>query len=361
MAKNEGGQEKTEQPTGRRLSKAREEGQVAKSQEVNSFAMILAGVATLLTFGGYLGDKISEMTVGIFGALGTIDLHVGVLQAYAYEGLAYLATLLFPFFLVFIVVALAVSFWQVGFLFSTKPLKLKLNKLNIIEGIKNKFFSKNMLVDTAKSVAKLVVIAVVSYLILKDAIFESVGLIAFTPEMILSYMVDSAASFTWKVGIALAVIAIIDFKWQKRKHIQDLKMTKQEVKDETKQSEGDPTVKSRIRGKQMAMARQRVNVEVPKADVVVTNPTHFAVALEYKMGSASAPKVLAKGVDRMAQRIKEIAREHDVPIHEDRELARALYKECEVGDEIPESLFKAVAQALAYVFRQREAKRKSIV
>jgi len=174
-------------------------------------------------------------------------------------------------------------------------------------------------------------------------------------------MIDTTVKFLWKVALVYIAIAASDFAYQKFKHKKDLMMTKQEVKEEFKQQEGDPAVKGKIKQKQMIMAHRRMMKEVPKADVVITNPTHFAVALKYEMGKDSAPKVVAKGADLIAQKIKEIAKENDVPLHEDVYLARSLYKMCEIGDEVPEELFQAVAQILAYIYQLKNTYKKSIV
>jgi flagellar biosynthetic protein FlhB len=175
-------------------------------------------------------------------------------------------------------------------------------------------------------------------------------------------MLASAFSLIWKITLLFVVIAAVDFIFQKFKFKKEMMMTKQEVKEEYKQQEGDPQIKSRIRKQMMSMARKRMMKDIPKADVVITNPTHFAIALKYEMNKDAAPRVLAKGMDELAQRIKKIATENNVPLYEDRELARALYKSAEVGDLIPAKLFKAVAQILAYIYQMKKLKkRRSIV
>ena len=174
-------------------------------------------------------------------------------------------------------------------------------------------------------------------------------------------MVDAAWELLWKISLLYIIIAAVDFIFQKKKFKKDMMMSKQEVKEENRQNEGDPQIKARIKKLQYQAARNRMMQSVPKADVVITNPTHYAVALKYDASKNAAPKVLAKGVDDLARKIKEVARENNIPVHEDRELARALYRICDIGDEIPSTLFKAVAQVLAYIYQIKNNKKKSIV
>ena len=230
-------------------------------------------------------------------------------------------------------------------------------------GLKNKFFSVSSLVELVKSIFKLLIIGGFSYWVLSDAVEQALGLVDYSVGEIVMFMIETSVDFLWKVATVFAVLAAADFAFQKMKHKKDMMMTKYEVKEENKQTDGDPQIKARIKGKQIAMARSRMIKDIPKADVVITNPTHFAVALKYDMGNKSAPVVVAKGMDYLAQKIKEIAREHNVPIHEDVELARTLYRMCDVGDEIPEKLFKAVAKVLAYVFnlKNNKGRKKSII
>ena len=208
--------------------------------------------------------------------------------------------------------------------------------------------------------AKLFVIGLFTYWVLDDLIKEAVLLIDHSVPEIVMFMIESALTLIWKLALVFAVIAAADFIFQRHKHKKDLKMSKQEIKDEGKQTDGDPEVKARIKSIQFEMARKRMMQDVPEADVVITNPTHYAIAIKYEPEKNAAPKVLAKGVDNIAQKIKQIATENGVPLHENRELARALYKVADVGDEIPAELFQAVAQILAHIFKLRSS-RKSIV
>ncbi|MCB0729983.1 MAG: flagellar biosynthesis protein FlhB [Ignavibacteriae bacterium] len=356
------GQEKTEQATGKKLEDSRNEGKVARSQELNSLAVFTTGLLVLFFTKDYLGSKLWSMSTYIFSSLDTLELSVNVLSLYGMKAAMFFVAAVFPVLLAIVIISFAVGYGQVGFRFTPKALQPKLNKLNPITGFKNSFLTTRPLVELLKSVAKLGVVGIFSYIILEDMVLSSIGLVNFTVTEIVDYMLDNSIEFLWRVSLVYVAIAFIDFAYQKYKFKDDLKMTKQEVKEEHKQTEGDPHVKSQIKSKQFEMARKRMLQDVPKADVVITNPTHFAVALKYEVGKSFAPKVIAKGQDLLAQKIKQIAKDNNVPLHEDVQLARALYKACEVGQEIPENLFKAVAQILAYIFKlKEERKRKKII
>lgn len=355
------GQEKTEQPTERKLDKARDEGNAPKSMEINSLAIFFFGIVIVFLLRGYISRSLVELTVFIFGSLDKLTLNINMLQYYAIGGSLFYLKVLAPFMLVLVAVALVVGFAQVGIRLTPKALMPKFSKLNPIEGLKSKFFSREPVVETVKNIIKVAIIGLVSYWLLAGVVLDAVNLVQFSVIDILDYMSRNAISFIWKVSLIYAALAAVDFVYQKYKFKEDMKMTKKEIKDEYKDTEGDPTVKSRIKSKQMEMAARRMMAEVPKADVVITNPTHYAVALKYEPGSGGAPVVIAKGADRIAQKIKEVARENNVPLHEDVFLARALYSSCEIGDEIPEKLYRVVAEVLAYVYRTKHDKKKTIV
>ncbi len=361
MAENDG-QEKTEQPSGKKLEETRNEGQVAKSPELNSFAVFSTGLFLLFITQHLLGTNISELTVKIFGSLDTLTLSPDLFVGYSKSALLFFFVTVGPVFLGLIIISLAAGIGQAGFRITPKALAPKFNKLNPLKGIKNVFVSVNSLVELAKSLLKLLVIGTFTYVVISGTIVQAAKLSVLTTSEIVKFMMDSSYSLLIKISLVFAVIAAADFVYQKYKFKKDLKMTKQEVKEENKQTEGDPVVKGKIKSLQFEAAKKRMMQDVPKADVVITNPTHFAIALKYDMDKDSAPKVLAKGVDALAQKIKKVAAENGVPLHEDRELARALYKVCDVGDFIPSSLFKAVAQVLAYVYKLKNSnKKKSIV
>jgi flagellar biosynthetic protein FlhB len=359
MAKNEG-QEKTEDATSKKLSDSREEGQVAKSQEMGAFLVFSGGLFILYSFKDFMADQIGGLARYIFNSLDVLTLNMNIVQLYFYKALGFFALTTAPILLGLMAIGFVSNVAQIGFKFSLKAMKPKASKFNPVSGIKRLFFSSRSFVEVAKSLAKLFVIGLFTYWVLDDMIKESLLLVDHPILEIVDFMINSSLILVWKLALVFAVIAIIDFVFQKYKHKKDLMMSKQEVKDESKQTEGDPEVKARIKAIQFETSRKRMMQDIPTADVVITNPTHFAIAIKYEPEKSSAPKVVAKGVDSLAQRIKKIATENGVPLHENRELARALYKVADVGDEIPAELFQAVAQILAHIFNLRRTK-KSIV
>lgn len=350
------GQEKTEQPSSKKLEDARKKGMVAKSIEVNSLVIVVTGLVTIFLLQSYIGQRVSSFTINIFNSLDTLPKKVSLLPNMAFDWYMFFFSVLAPVMTAIVIAALASNIAQVGFRLSPEALTPKFSKLNPANGIKRIFSSKSV-VEIFKTLLKFFVIAFFTYLILSDLIVASAYLDNLNPSELVIFMLDNAFSLLWKIALLYAVIAGIDFVYQRYKFRKDMMMTKQELKEEMKQLEGDPTVKGRIRKMQMQAAQQRMMANLPTADVVITNPTHYAVALKYDMTKDSAPEVIAKGVDLLAQRIKKVAAEHNIPLHEDRELARALYKMCDIGDKIPPSLFKAVAQVLAYVYNLKKKKK----
>lgn len=356
------GKDKTEEPTAKKLSDARNEGRVAKSTEVNSLAVFGSGLIMLYITRGTLGDKFSEFSRDLFSSLDTMDLSKTMLQTYFIKWALFFFSVTAPVILAIMVVSFVSNVAQIGFKFTGKVFQPKLSRFNLFANAKNMLFSSRSAVELLKSIVKLTIIAVFTYSILSKLVEDSFQLAELSVEDTVSFMIDSSFSLVWKIVLFYALIAGSDFVFQRVKFKKDMMMTKQEVKDEHKQSEGDPEIKQRIRKQMFKMAFKRMMKDVPQADVVITNPTHFAVAIKYEMNKDGAPKVVAKGMDELAQKIKKIAAENNVPLHEDVQLARALYKSCEVGDEIPTKLFKAVAQILAYIYQMKNfRKRKSIV
>lgn len=350
------GQEKTEQPSSKKLEDARKKGMVAKSVEVNSLLIVVTGLITIFLLQSYIGQRMSNFTINIFNSLDVLPNRISLLPNMAFDWFMFFFSVLAPVMTAIVVASLASNIAQVGFKISPEAVAPKFSKLNPAKGIK-KIFSSRSVVEIFKTLLKFFVISFFTYLILSDLIIAAAYLDNLNPSEIIIFMLDNAFSLLWKIALLYTVIAAIDFAYQRYKFRKDMMMTKQEVKEEMKQLEGDPTVKGRIRKMQMQAAQQRMMANLPTADVVITNPTHYAVALKYDMTKDSAPEVIAKGVDLLAQRIKKVAAEHNIPLHEDRELARALYKMCDVGDKIPPSLFKAVAQVLAYVYNLKKNKK----
>ncbi|MBS3946643.1 MAG: flagellar biosynthesis protein FlhB [Melioribacter sp.] len=355
------GQEKTEDPTSKKLIDARNKGQVAKSVEINSLAVFGFGLLLIFLTKNYTGKLLGQFTKEIFSSLNTLEMSKAVIQTYAIKWALFFFSFMIPIIGGIVVIALVSNIAQIGFKFAPKAFKLDLSRFNPFSGIKRIFFSSRSYVELLKSVLKLVVISLFTYFIIKKLIDDTTYLIDLSIEDTVQFMFDSAFTLVWKIILFFAVIASIDFIFQKYKFKKQMMMTKTEVKEEYKQLEGDPQIKSRIRKQMLLSARSRMMKDIPTADVVITNPTHVAVALKYDMKKDAAPKVVAKGLDDLAQRIKKIAAENNVPLHEDVELARALYKACDVGDFIPAKMFKAVAQILAYLFQLKKIKKKSII
>ena len=350
----DGSGERTESATPRRREKAREEGQVAKSNELNGAVVLLIGMTMLLALTGHFAQVLGRNSSYLFSQahLLRVDNLFG-LRSMLVGNLEVLAAALGPLLLALLVTAFGVNVAQVGLQIAPAALTPKLNKLNPITGMK-KFFQKKAFFELAKNVAKIGVIGLISYLTISTLIGGLTAVPLLTLPKIVAVGQAGFIELMAKLLGFMFLLAIIDWIWQKRQFEDSIKMSKHEVKQENKDIEGDPQIKARIRGMQMEMARKRMLVDVPTADVVVTNPTHYAVALKYEAG-AVAPKVVAKGTDNLAEVIKKIARKARVPVIENRSLARTLYRQVNLGDLIPDSLYKAAAEVLAYVYRLRKA------
>ena len=342
------GEDKTEEPTEKRRKDAREKGQVARSQELNAAFVLLMGFFCLRILWEYIYTNISEYTVYIYTHLAQStsienirELFIGIMLL--------LAKTSFPIMVAILIIGLGINIFQVGLVVSTQRLNINLGKLNPINGF-GRIFSKRSLVELIKSIFKILIIGSFIYMYLKDQIPFMPYLMYFDLARSLEEIANIIFNMVFKVIAIIIVMGILDYAYQKWQTTQDLKMSKQEVKDEHKQMEGDPQIKGKIRRKQREMAMMRMMQEVPKADVIITNPTHLAVALMYKQGMV-APLIIAKGQDLVADRIKQIAREHKITIVENKPLARALYAAAEVGDMVPNELYQAVAEVLAYVYR----------
>ncbi|MEO5333198.1 MAG: flagellar biosynthesis protein FlhB [Magnetococcus sp. YQC-5] len=352
MAEDTDSDTKTEDPTGKRLGDARNKGQVANSREVGTAFLLLGATGLFLFHGGALWSALQDKLRFFLGGAISDDMTQEGIAILLNGILLGMLVDLAPFFLVFIVMALFASVIQNGFLFSMEPLIPKFSKLNPWAGLK-RLFSVRSLVDLFKSIIKMAVISWVVYESIQGSLNRIMGLTATSVEHVVTTLGEDSLAVLWKVTMVFLALALADYLYQKFEHIKALRMTKQEVKDELKQMEGDPLVKSRIRQIQRDMAQRRMMAEVPKADVVITNPTHFAVALLYQQGKMGAPKLTAKGRGHLAARIREVARMNGVPIVENPPLARSLYKDVELDRMIPPELFKAVAEVLAYVYGLR--------
>ena len=350
----ESGAEKSEQASGKRKEDARKKGQVAKSQEVNGALLLLAGMALLVGSSGHFAKVLGRNTSYLLSQAHVLQVQnqYGVRELLL-NNLEVVVVSLLPIFLGVLVVGVGANVMQFGFHLSTEAMSFKAEKLNPISGMK-KFFQKQAFFELGKNVVKITVIALLASTVIRGMSQDLFSM----PLLSLPGIVHlGKLGFVKLMAVLLffmAVLAVFDWFWQKFSYEESLKMTKQEVKEEHKDIEGDPQIKARIRGMQYEMARKRMLADIPTADVVVTNPTHFAVALKYVPGTA-APIVVAKGQDNIAQTIKAIARKARVPVLENKPLARALHRQVDVGKPVPESLFQAVAEVLAYVYRLKKA------
>lgn len=354
MAEGSGG-DRTEEATPKRQEEGRKQGQVARSSELNSTAVVLAGGAVLLYGAATLGGGLGRVGVHYLEGIDTIRLEgqgdaVALLTGVFHQ----LAQMLAPFLLATFVAGFAAAAGQVGIRFSSEAIAFKFEKLNPLEGVK-RMVGPQGLFELAKNLAKVALLGVVGWLTVQGLLPGLLDLVAAGPTGALEAASGAARSVLTRMTGVLAVIAVADFAWQRHRTAKSMRMTRQEVRDEAKQSDGDPHMKARLRSVMLEMGRRRMMDDVKTADVVVTNPTHFSVALKYDRGEP-APRVVAKGKGHLALRIRQVAAEHGVPRVEDVPLARALYASVKVGDMIPAKLFEAVAQVLASVFRaQRQA------
>ncbi len=349
-------QDKTEQPTPKRLEEAREKGNVAKSMEVNSAFSLLSGLTLLYAMSSLFYRQFAATFHSIFNGGYMVELTPGAVQFYFIRGLEHFGVLLLLFMGTLMVIGIGSNLLQVGFLFTLEPLTPKGDKLNPLKGLKKIIFSKRSLEELVKNMLKLTIIIYVAYHAIMGYKEEFVPLMDKGPEQVISFMLTAGLKVSFRIALIFLFIAAADYAFQKYEHINNLKMTKQEVKDESKQTEGDPKIKSRIRSMQIQMSRNRMMQAVPEADVVITNPTHYAVALKYDLEKNTSPKLVAKGQNLIAQKIKEVARENDIPVVEDPPLARALYKAVEIDQEIPQKFFQGVAEILAYVYKLKNKK-----
>jgi len=348
-------QERSEKPTAKKLEKAKEEGNVAKSTEVSSVFILVMSLGVFMVGGSWMISGLSTFMSGIFENAGTLNLDQESLQSFAAFVFEKIFTILMPLMLSIIVAGLLSNIIQTGFMLNSKTFTPKLSKLNPISGLK-KIVSLKSFAEVVKAIFKLIFVGTIAYFLIRNEMDKFPALMQMSVIDILSFIGSIAFKICFYVCLALVAISILDFVYQRWQHEKDLMMTKQEVKDENKQSEGDPKVKGRIRQIQIETARRRMMEQVPDADVIVTNPTHIAIALKYDAENMMAPKVIAKGAELIAEKIKKIAKEQGIPIVEHKSLARTLYKIVELGDFIPVNLYRAVAEILAYVYNLKKDK-----
>lgn len=356
MAENENGQERTESATSKKLTEAREKGQLPRSREFNTAVLMLASAAGLLWFGNGIMFHLQEVMRRSLSMTREELFKPTAMTESLQQLLSDYFLMLAPFFLLLVLVTLAAPAAIGGWNFSAEAFSFKFSKLNPISGMK-KMFSWNGLVELLKSFVKFLLVGGVTLMLMRKALGEIVGLGYESLESALGHSGQLITGAFMTLSISLLVIAAVDVPFQLWNHARQMRMTKQDVKDESKDIEGRPEVKGRIRSMQREMARRRMMEQVPKADVIVTNPTHYAVALRYQQDQMGAPRVVAKGADLLAARIRAVAGEHKIPVLEAPPLARALFFNTELDQEIPAGLYLAVAQVLAYVYQLKSARK----
>ncbi|WP_413381575.1 flagellar biosynthesis protein FlhB [Alkalihalobacillus sp. 1P02AB] len=344
-------EEKTEKATPKKRQDSRRKGQVAKSTDVNTAFILLAVFLFLWLFGGrMLGQAMYDFFRQNFQTYLLMDLTAKNLEVMFLDIIFQVAVVLLPIMLMALVAGVFASFIQVGVMFTTEPLKFNLTKIDPIKGAK-RIFSVRALVELSKSLLKIGFVGLIVFLMIWFNLDEVMLLSQKSVHNGFYLIANLTAQMGMVVAVLLLLLSVPDYLYQRYDTEKQMRMSKKDIKDEHKNMEGDPRIKSKRKQKQMEMAMQRMMQEVPKADVVITNPTHFAVALKYDEAVSDAPIVVAKGVDYVAQKIKSIANEHEVTLVENKPLARALYSQAEIGDQVPEDLFKAIAEVLAYVYR----------
>lgn len=342
-------QERTEAPTPRRREEARSRGQIGKSTDLTAAVVLLGALVLLHYTGNGIFGRLLEVTRACLGAASEDALEASALAATTIEMFRNLSMMVLPMMLVVLVLALVSSFVQVGVLFTTAPLSPSLDKLNPASGLA-RMFNTRAVVHLLMGIAKMSVLGMVAWWTVRSRLDVLAQASALPHLAIVAVTSELLYTVGLRLAIALLVLALIDYIYQRWRTEQDLKMTKEEVKEELKRMDGDPLIKRRRREIQMQMAMRRIKSAVPKADVVITNPTELAIVIQYDPETMNAPRVTAKGADLLARHIRELAIEHGVPIVERKPLARALYFTVEVGQEIPAQFYKAVAEILAYVY-----------
>ena len=343
--------EKTEKATPKKRQDARKKGQVLKSQDVSAaLTLLFLFMALIFLAPSMFGKIVDFMNQALYRNILVETVSIETVIKIYKDTIQEMAFVVLPIMILAMVVGIGANYLQFGLLFTTETLKIDLKKMDPIKGIK-KIISVRAIINLIKSLLKVAFLGTVTTIIIWMNLEEVLSLALKSPWESLTTVARLAGIMGIAAAIMLLIIAILDYFYERYEYEKNLKMSKQDIKDEHKNAEGDPLIKSKIKQRQREMAMRRMMQEVPSADVVITNPTHFAIALKYDENSMDAPRVVAKGTDFVAQKIKLIAKEHDVVMVENRPLARAMYNQVEIGDQVPEEFFKAVAEVLAYVYR----------
>lgn len=356
MAENDKDQERTEQATPKRREESREKGQVAKSREVSSAAILAACLIYFYFNASGMMNQMQEVIRWIFMESAQQDLNIRAMHRLITSLAFKMVILMIPLFLTVLAIGLLSNVIQVGILFSAEPIQPKLSKIDPIQGFQ-RLFSLKSLVELFKNILKMSIVGIVAYLTVRKEIIVLPTLMDQSVSGILAYIGRTSYRIMGLACIVLIMLAILDYAYQRWEHEKSLRMSKKDIRDEYKHTEGDPIIKGRIKRQQREMARKRMMANVPKADVVITNPTHLAVALRYDSEKMIAPVVVAKGAGFIAEKIKEISKAHQIPVIENKPLAQVLYKMVDIDQVVPENLYKAVAEILAYVYGLKPEKR----
>jgi flagellar biosynthetic protein FlhB len=349
--------QKTEDPTSKRLDDARKQGQVANSREVNNLFMMMALTLSVAMFGAGIVRDIKNLILPFVESPDQIPTDIGHLQLLGWRFFTHLLLIGIVPLILALFAAFGAGYLQFGLLWSVEHLMPDLGKISPLAGF-GRIFSMRSFVEFLKGLAKIAIVGSVAISLLVPAMRDVHRLIGLDPVDILGAMKSMVVHLLFGVLSVIFAITIFDFFYQRFQHIRSLRMSRQELKDEFRDTEGDPMVKGRLRQLRMERAKRRMMAEVPKSDVVVTNPTHFAIALRYDQATMGAPRVVAKGIDKAAQRIREIAKENDIPIVENPPLARGLHAAVEVDQEIPPEFYKAVAEVISYIMKLRRGRRR---
>jgi len=348
--------EKTEKATPQKKKEARNKGQVAKTTELPSAIIFMLMFLLFYLYGPTISKNLLTIYRNFFVQYLSYEVTVDNVRPLFIGILSNVAWVIFPIFIVAIIGGIAGNIMQVGFMFTSEPLQMKLERINPLEGAK-RIFSKRALVDLFKSIMKIIVVGYTTYSVIWNNKDKLLSLYQYDLIGILSIIGKLMVELGIKAALLFIVLSVVDYLYQRFDYEKNLRMSKQEIKEEFKKTEGDPLIKGKIKERQRQMAMSRMMQAIPQADVVITNPTHFAVAIMYKPNEMNAPKVVAKGMDYIALKIKEIAKENEITIVENRWLARSLYYQLEINDYIPAELYQAVAEVLAYVYRIKRIKK----
>jgi len=343
-------EDKTEKATPKKREEARKKGEVAKSRELPSVAVLLASLITLTIFGSFMYTHIQTVMRESFSLPILKEVNIPEFMVFAEKTITIFILTLSPILAAIFITAVLSNIMQVGFMLTGESIRPKLSRLNPIKGF-GRLFSKQSFMELFKSLLKLAIVSIVAYLTVRAEMKNVYLLGDMEFNSIVAYILLTIFKIFIRCALAMIFLVAIDYAFQKWDFEKRLKMSKKEVKDEFKRTEGDPLIKSRIRSIQMQMARKRMMQDVPKADVVITNPTSLALALKYDSSVMGAPKLLAKGAGEIAKRIRELAEKHDIPVVENKDLAQSIYSLVEIGQEIPPALYEAVAEVLAYIYK----------